>query len=192
MASTTTPLSLSSSLTDGKAHLRQSAAASSQCLSLPKLPLQPQAQSPNRAWKATMFCRKIARDVAAMATGEIATKEVTTEETPIVEAETELPEVFESVQEFWNKLDDKYAVTSLGVATVIALVGSSGLVSAIDRLPLVPGVLELVGIGYTGWFAYKNLIFKPERMLIPYYKCLPVEQKMQQCARNLDFPISFA
>lgn len=35
-----------------------------------------------------------------MATGEIATKEVTTEETPIVEAETELPEVFESVQEF--------------------------------------------------------------------------------------------
>ncbi|KAL8088301.1 hypothetical protein AgCh_038182 [Apium graveolens] len=33
----------------------------------------------------------------------------------------------------------------------------------IDRLPLVPGVLELVGIGYTGWFAYKNLIFKSER-----------------------------
>lgn len=35
--------------------------------------------------------------------------------------------------------------------------------TAVDKLPLVPGVLELVGIGYTGWFAYKNLIFKPER-----------------------------
>ena len=34
---------------------------------------------------------------------------------------------------------------------------------AIDRLPLIPGALELVGIGYTGWFAYKNIIFKPDR-----------------------------
>lgn len=158
MASTTsTPLSLS--LIDSKAHLRQSAAASSQCLSLPKLPLQ----SHNRTWKATMYCRKIVRDVAAMATGEIATKELTTEETPTEEAETEVPEVFKTVQEAWSKVDDKYAVTSLGVAALIALTGSSGLISAIDRLPLVPGVLELVGIGYTGWFAYKNLIFKPER-----------------------------
>lgn len=155
-SSTSTPLSLSSIL-------GQSASASSQCLSLPKLPLQPQAQSQNRAWKASMYCRKIVRDVAAMATGDIATKEVATEEPPTVEAETELPEIFETVQEAWNKVDDKYAVTSLGVAAVIALIGSSGLISAIDRLPLVPGVLELVGIGYTGWFAYKNLIFKPER-----------------------------
>ncbi|MFS7931988.1 putative cyanobacterial aminoacyl-tRNA synthetase, CAAD domain, protein CURVATURE THYLAKOID 1 [Helianthus anomalus] len=37
------------------------------------------------------------------------------------------------------------------------------LYQAIDRLPLIPGVLELVGIGYTGWFVYKNLIYKPDR-----------------------------
>ncbi|MQL36437.1 hypothetical protein EI006_26985, partial [Escherichia coli] len=49
------------------------------------------------------------------------------------------------------------------VAGVVALYGSTGLISAIDRLPLIPGVLELVGIGYSGWFAYKNLIFKPDR-----------------------------
>ncbi|KAK9151327.1 hypothetical protein Syun_009636 [Stephania yunnanensis] len=34
---------------------------------------------------------------------------------------------------------------------------------AIDRLPIVPGVLELVGIGYSGWFAYNDLVFKPDR-----------------------------
>lgn len=34
-----------------------------------------------------------------MATGDIATKEVATEEPPTVEAETELPEIFETVQE---------------------------------------------------------------------------------------------
>ncbi|EMS63113.1 hypothetical protein TRIUR3_32150 [Triticum urartu] len=34
---------------------------------------------------------------------------------------------------------------------------------AIDRLPVVPGLMEVVGIGYSGWFAYKNLLFKPDR-----------------------------
>ncbi|XP_073101705.1 uncharacterized protein [Elaeis guineensis] len=33
----------------------------------------------------------------------------------------------------------------------------------IDRLPVVPGALELAGIGYTGWFAYRDLVFKPDR-----------------------------
>lgn len=86
----------------------------------------------------------------AMATGE-------------APAETETLEIVKKVQEAWDKVDDKYAVTSLAVAGVVALWGSTGLISAIDRLPLIPGVLELVGIGYTGWFAYKNLVFKPDR-----------------------------
>jgi hypothetical protein len=33
----------------------------------------------------------------------------------------------------------------LAFAGVVALWGSAGMISAIDRLPLVPGVLELVG-----------------------------------------------
>ncbi|PNX74254.1 thylakoid membrane phosphoprotein 14 chloroplastic-like, partial [Trifolium pratense] len=77
-------------------------------------------------------------------------------------AETDVPEFVKSLQDAWDKVDDKYAVGSLVVASVIALWGSTGLISAIDRLPLIPGVLELIGIGYTGWFAYKNLVFKPE------------------------------
>ncbi|CAK9143619.1 unnamed protein product [Ilex paraguariensis] len=155
MASTTssTPLSISSSSTliDGKAS-RQSASASSQCVTLPTLPLPP-VQSQNRAWKTTAYCRKITRNVVAMATGEA----------PAEVAATELPEIFKTLQETWDKVEDKYAVTSLVAAGVVALWGSAGLISAIDRLPLVPGVLELVGIGYTGWFAYRNLILKPDR-----------------------------
>ncbi|GMP43983.1 hypothetical protein CsSME_00013128 [Camellia sinensis var. sinensis] len=76
---------------------------------------------------------------------------------------TELSDIVKTVQEAWNKVEDKYAVSSLGVAGVVALWGSAGMISAIDRLPLIPGILELVGIGYTGWFAYQNLIFKPDR-----------------------------
>ncbi|MCI36047.1 thylakoid membrane phosphoprotein 14 kDa chloroplastic-like, partial [Trifolium medium] len=50
----------------------------------------------------------------------------------------------------WEKVEDKYAVSTLAVAGTVALWGTAGVISAIDRLPLIPGVLEVVGIGYTG------------------------------------------
>ncbi|KAK4723250.1 hypothetical protein R3W88_026029 [Solanum pinnatisectum] len=162
MASTTSPslsLSSSSTLVDGKTTRQSAAVASSQCVTLPTLTPPPAVQS--RAARTTAYCRKIARNVAAMATstGEVATAEATGET-----ATTELPsELVQKIQEVWDKVDDKYAVSSLGVAAFILLWSSTGVISAIDRLPLIPGVLELVGIGYTGWFAYKNLIFKPDR-----------------------------
>ncbi|CAN6836579.1 unnamed protein product [Brassica oleracea var. botrytis] len=89
-------------------------------------------------------------------------------EAPVTaEAETtELPEIVKTAQEAWEKVEDKYAIGSLAFAALVALWGSTGLISAIDRLPLFPGVFELVGIGYTGWFVYKNLIFKPDREVL--------------------------
>ncbi|KAF5733390.1 protein CURVATURE THYLAKOID 1B chloroplastic isoform X1 [Tripterygium wilfordii] len=156
-SSTTLFISSSSAFVDAKAP-RQTSAASPQCVTLPTLPPPPPIQFHNRASKTTSYCRKISRNVRAMATGE-APAEVAGTELPDVE----LPDVAKTIQEAWDKLDDKYAVTSLVVAGVVALWVFTGMISAIDRLPLVPGVLELVGIGYTGWFAYKNLIFKPER-----------------------------
>ncbi|XP_042513790.1 protein CURVATURE THYLAKOID 1B, chloroplastic-like [Macadamia integrifolia] len=149
-SSTTFSISSSSALIDGKAS-RQSAAASPQCVGFPTLPLPVPSQ--NRP-QSTSYCRKIARNVVTMATGETSA-EVATSELP--------DELVKSIQEAWDKLDDKYAVASLALAGLVALWVSTGMISAIDRLPLVPGVLELVGIGYTGWFAYRNLIFKPDR-----------------------------
>ncbi|KAL2336283.1 hypothetical protein Fmac_010729 [Flemingia macrophylla] len=148
MASTSSALTISSSSTllDAKPP-RQAPSASPQCVTLPTPPLH----SYNRPWKSATYCRKVARNVMAMATGEA---EVAT---------TETPEFVKTLQEAWDKVDDKYAVSSLAVAGVVALWGSFGLISAIDRLPLIPGVLEVVGIGYTGWFAYKNIVFKPDR-----------------------------
>ncbi|KAF8089754.1 hypothetical protein N665_0498s0054 [Sinapis alba] len=130
---------------------RQASASSPSCISLPPLPPRP--------LQSTAYCRKIARNVLTRAT------EV---EAPVTaEAETtELPEIVKTAQEAWEKVEDKYAIASLAFAAVVALWGSTGLISAIDRLPLFPGVFELVGIGYTGWFAYKNLIFKPDREVL--------------------------
>nr|KJB39089.1 hypothetical protein B456_007G113600 [Gossypium raimondii] len=121
-------ISPSSTLVDAKAP-RQPTAASPQCVTLPTLP-PPPVQSQSRPWKTTAYCRKIARNVMAMATGEtLATREAPTEVTP-----TELTEFINKIQE-----------------------------TAIDKLPVISTFLEVVGIGYTGWFAYKNLIFKPDR-----------------------------
>ncbi|XP_076932348.1 protein CURVATURE THYLAKOID 1B, chloroplastic-like [Bidens hawaiensis] len=162
MATTVHSLSTTSTtLIDGKAPRQSVAAASAQCVTIPSLPAPP-LQQQNRVWKATGYCKKLARNVAAMATGEA---------TP-AETATDIQELIKPVQEAWEKVEDKYAVSSLVVAGGVFLWGSTGLISAIDRLPLVPGVLELVGIGYTGWFAYKNLVFKPDReALIEKVKC---------------------
>ncbi|PIA34909.1 hypothetical protein AQUCO_03700279v1 [Aquilegia coerulea] len=156
MASTSATLSLTSSSTliDSKAPRQPSGISSLQCTSLPSIHASmEQSQNRQQTWKTTAYCRKLARNVITKATGE----------TPAEMVSTETPEIVKKVQEAWEKVDDKYAVTSIAVAGAIAVWGSSGMISAIDRLPLVPGVLELVGIGYTGWFAYKNLVFKPDR-----------------------------
>ncbi|CAJ1950561.1 unnamed protein product [Sphenostylis stenocarpa] len=153
MASTSSALTISSSSTlfDAKAP-RQSPAASPQCVSLPLPPLHSQ----NRSWKTTAYSGKIARNVMAMATREA----------PAEASSTEVPEIVKTLQETWDKVDDKYAVSSLALVGGVGLWGSIGLISAIDKLPLIPGILEIVGIGSTGWFAYKNIVFKPDSVKV--------------------------
>uniref|UniRef100_R7WC96 Cyanobacterial aminoacyl-tRNA synthetase CAAD domain-containing protein n=1 Tax=Aegilops tauschii TaxID=37682 RepID=R7WC96_AEGTA len=69
----------------------------------------------------------------------------------------------------WAKVEDKYAVATIGVAGLVALWTAVGALKSIDKLPILPGVLELVGIGYTGWFTYRNLIFQPDRSVHPVH-----------------------
>ncbi|XP_074588548.1 protein CURVATURE THYLAKOID 1B, chloroplastic-like [Curcuma longa] len=108
----------------------------------------------------SIVSRKNASCCSGTATGSVVAK--ATGETP-AQVSSELPEIVTTVKEEWQKLDDKYAVASLAFAGIIALWSSTGIISAIDKLPIIPGVLELIGIGYTGWFVYNNLIYKPDR-----------------------------
>ena len=43
------------------------------------------------------------------------------------------------------------------------LVVADGVLGAVEKLPLVPALFELVGIGFTTWFVYRYLLFKPDR-----------------------------
>jgi len=75
----------------------------------------------------------------------------------------QLKDQLKGVQQWWDRQEDKYAIVGLGVAGIVALWASSGLLSSIDRLPVLPGFFEFVGILFTGWFVYRYLLFKPDR-----------------------------
>uniref|UniRef100_A0A7C9CJN5 Cyanobacterial aminoacyl-tRNA synthetase CAAD domain-containing protein n=1 Tax=Opuntia streptacantha TaxID=393608 RepID=A0A7C9CJN5_OPUST len=71
--------------------------------------------------------------------------------------------IVKSVQDVLDKPEDRIGVIGLGLATVIALWASSNLISAIDKLPLIPSFLEFIGILFSSWFIYRYLLFKPNR-----------------------------
>ncbi len=68
-----------------------------------------------------------------------------------------------AVQAKWNATEEKPAVIAIGLSSFVAIWAASGLVDAINRLPLINGLLEGVGLVVTGWFVYRNLIFGPDR-----------------------------
>uniref|UniRef100_A0A7C8ZVM9 Cyanobacterial aminoacyl-tRNA synthetase CAAD domain-containing protein n=1 Tax=Opuntia streptacantha TaxID=393608 RepID=A0A7C8ZVM9_OPUST len=71
--------------------------------------------------------------------------------------------IVKSVQNAWDKPEDRVGVIGLGFTAIIALWASSNLVSAIDKLPVIPSFLEFVGILFSSWFVYRYILFKPDR-----------------------------
>ncbi|XVF24969.1 hypothetical protein REPUB_Repub13aG0173100 [Reevesia pubescens] len=72
--------------------------------------------------------------------------------------------IVKSVQNVWDTSDeDRVGLIGLGFAAIVALWTSTNLISAIDKLPLIPNVLEFIGILFSSWFIYRYLLFKPDR-----------------------------
>ena len=68
-----------------------------------------------------------------------------------------------ALQNWWDGVEEKPAAVAIGVGALVALWATSGLVDAIDRLPIIGGLLEVVGLIVTGWFVYRYLLFEPDR-----------------------------
>ncbi|KAJ6851885.1 protein CURVATURE THYLAKOID 1C, chloroplastic isoform X2 [Iris pallida] len=67
------------------------------------------------------------------------------------------------VKTAWTRSEDLIALAGLGFAVIAGLWASANLVAAIDKLPVLPGVLEFIGILFSWWFVYRYLLFKPDR-----------------------------
>ncbi|KAG2539720.1 hypothetical protein PVAP13_9NG487900 [Panicum virgatum] len=134
-------------------------AARSVGLDLPALPsLGLAAQGQTRA----ASCKRLERNVVAVAAGTAG--EPAAAPTVANEELTEfLNALKQEVRMHWDGIENKFAMTTLAVTVTLVMWSAGGVVSAIDRLPIVPRLMEVVGIGYSGWFAYRYLLFKPDR-----------------------------
>ncbi|PWA53715.1 hypothetical protein CTI12_AA330020 [Artemisia annua] len=72
-------------------------------------------------------------------------------------------ELFDDLKEKWDALENKPTVIVYGGGAVVAIWLFSIFISAVNSVPLLPKILELVGLGYTGWFVYRYLLFKSSR-----------------------------
>ncbi|KAG6523807.1 protein CURVATURE THYLAKOID 1A, chloroplastic-like [Zingiber officinale] len=79
------------------------------------------------------------------------------------ESSASVDDVIADLKAKWDSLEDKSTVLLYGGGALVALWLSSIVVGAINSVPLLPKVLELVGLGYTGWFVYRYVLFKERR-----------------------------
>ncbi|XP_078180055.1 protein CURVATURE THYLAKOID 1A, chloroplastic-like [Carex rostrata] len=72
-------------------------------------------------------------------------------------------DILADLKQKWDALDNKSTVLLYGGGAIVAIWVSSIVVSAINSVPLLPKIMELVGLGYSGWFVYRYLLFKESR-----------------------------
>ena len=82
----------------------------------------------------------------------------------IVRAEKfDTKELVKTVSEKWDDTENKGQVITYVAGATAALWLSSTVVGAINAIPLLPKVMELVGLGYSAWFVYRYVLFKESR-----------------------------
>ncbi|KAI0564217.1 Cyanobacterial aminoacyl-tRNA synthetase CAAD [Gracilaria domingensis] len=54
-------------------------------------------------------------------------------------------------------------IFAYSAAAIIALTVLRAVISAVDSIPILPGVLELIGLSYTVWFFWRYVLFKESR-----------------------------
>ncbi|KAJ8556222.1 hypothetical protein K7X08_022980 [Anisodus acutangulus] len=78
------------------------------------------------------------------------------------ETSVDTNEFLTELKEKWDAVEDKSTVLLYGGGAIVAIWLSSIVVGAINSVPL-SWSWYLVGLGYTGWFVYRYLLFKLSR-----------------------------
>mmetsp|Transcript_18671 Transcript_18671/g.60887 ORF Transcript_18671/g.60887 Transcript_18671/m.60887 type:complete len:154 (-) Transcript_18671:768-1229(-) len=72
-------------------------------------------------------------------------------------------EVIKTLQEKWETTENKSGIALYSAGAVVVLWVSATIVGAINSVPVLPKLMELVGLGYSAWFVYRYLLFKDSR-----------------------------
>ncbi|KAI3731863.1 hypothetical protein L1987_63055 [Smallanthus sonchifolius] len=72
-------------------------------------------------------------------------------------------ELFNDLKSKWDAVENKPVVIIYGVGGAVAIWLTSVVIGALNKVPLLPNIMELVGVGYSGWFVYRYLLFESSR-----------------------------
>ena len=77
-------------------------------------------------------------------------------------------ELWQQVTQAWEEYFGEGKKSNLTIAVIIVatipiLIAVFALLDFLNKLPLLPGVFELVGFGYSGWFVYRYLLLANTR-----------------------------
>lgn len=67
------------------------------------------------------------------------------------------------LQTKWEETEDKPAAVAVTAGAVLLLITASSVVDAVDKIPVVNDLIKLIGVGVTGWFIWRYLVFGPDR-----------------------------
>lgn len=79
------------------------------------------------------------------------------------DASDKVQELITTAQDTWEQTENKTTVASAAGITFILIVLADAVLTRLNGFPLLPSLLELVGIGYSGYFIYRYALFKPDR-----------------------------
>jgi len=77
--------------------------------------------------------------------------------------DVDVDQIVKDLQEKWDRVENKSSVVVYAGGALVLLWFSSTIVSAVNAVPVLPKLLELVGLGYSAWFVYRYLLFKSSR-----------------------------
>ncbi|KAL2336117.1 hypothetical protein Fmac_010563 [Flemingia macrophylla] len=123
------------------------------CSALPSLP--PRVSNTTTT---TLFSSSLNQFSVSRKSSLLLTRASSEESSPV-----DANELFTDLKGKWDAVENKSTVLLYGGGALVAVWLSSILVSAINSVPLLPKIMELVGLGYTGWFVYRYLLFKSSR-----------------------------
>jgi len=71
--------------------------------------------------------------------------------------------ILQDLKEKWDAVENKPQVALYAGGSVFAVWLTGTVIGAINHLPVLPKLLELIGLSYSAWFTYRYLLFKTSR-----------------------------
>lgn len=79
------------------------------------------------------------------------------------QAEDEQTQALEFLNDIKLDSDNTSSILLYGFGGILAIYLTSAIVGSLESIPLLPKLMEVVGLGYTLWFTTRYLLFKSNR-----------------------------